>query len=118
MSKGYMEGHNMDASVINCALKFTDQAMRYTRAMVHEMAPFTNSTHYCFYINDNSEPHICSGSKTIHTSYGPFNSSNEWKFRMQLTNNAIQKNGEEYGKYEEGNIMSTHSMFTYISTLK
>ena len=23
---------------------------------------------------------------------------------MQLTNNAIQKNGEEYGKFEEGNI--------------
>lgn len=36
---------------------------------------------------------------------------------MQLTNNAIQKNGEEYGKYEEGNIMSTYSMFQYISTL-
>ena len=36
---------------------------------------------------------------------------------MQLTNNAIQKNGEEYGKYEEGNILSMDQLFDYISTL-
>ena len=33
---------------------------------------------------------------------------------MQLTNNAIQKNGEEYGKFEEGNIISFHKLFEYI----
>ena len=51
----------MDASIISCALKFTDQAkiaskgqniMRYTKAMVHEMVPITNSTVYCIYVNE------------------------------------------------------------------
>jgi len=30
---------------------------------------------------------------------------------MQLTNNAIQKDGEDYGKYEEGNIISIQKLF-------
>ena len=34
---------------------------------------------------------------------------------MQLTNNAIQKTGEEYGKFEEGNIVSTDTLFDFIS---
>ena len=34
---------------------------------------------------------------------------------MQLTNNAIQKEGAEYEKFEEGNIISTHSLFEFIS---
>lgn len=34
---------------------------------------------------------------------------------MQLTNNAIQKTGEEYGKFEEGNIISTDTLFDFIS---
>jgi hypothetical protein len=34
---------------------------------------------------------------------------------MQLTNNAIQKDGEDYGKFEEGNIISSHALFEYIS---
>ena len=37
---------------------------------------------------------------------------------MQLTNNAIQKNGEEYGKFEEGNIISFHKLFEYIENLE
>jgi len=34
---------------------------------------------------------------------------------MQLTNNAVQKVGEDYGKYEEGNIVSVHTLFEYIA---
>lgn len=34
---------------------------------------------------------------------------------MQLTNNAVQKQGSEYEKYEEGNIVSLHTLFEYIS---
>jgi len=34
---------------------------------------------------------------------------------MQLTNNAVQKGGEDYGKYEEGNIVSVHTLFEYIA---
>lgn len=34
---------------------------------------------------------------------------------MQLTNNAIQKDGEDYGKFEEGNIISSHALFEYIA---
>jgi hypothetical protein len=30
---------------------------------------------------------------------------------MQLTNNAVQKNGEEYGKFEEGNIISLITLY-------
>lgn len=34
---------------------------------------------------------------------------------MQLTNNAVQNTGAEYGKYEEGNIVSTDTLFAYIA---
>ena len=55
------------------------------------------------------ESYVRTSSKK-YEEYNP-DISNEEQIFMQLTNNAIQKNGEEYGKYEEGNIMSTHSMF-------
>ena len=35
---------------------------------------------------------------------------------MQLTNNAIQKDGEDYGKFEEGNIISIQKLFEQLST--
>ena len=35
------------------------------------------------------------------------NISPEEQIFMQLTNNAIQKDGKDYGKFEEGNIIST-----------
>jgi hypothetical protein len=56
-------------------------------------------------------------SSTIYQEYDS-NTPNEEQIFMQLTNNAIQKNGEEYGKYEEGNIISIHPLFEYISTLE
>jgi hypothetical protein len=34
---------------------------------------------------------------------------------MQLTNNAVQKEGPEYGKFEEGNIISLDTLFNYVS---
>ena len=34
---------------------------------------------------------------------------------MQLTNNAVQKDGKEYELYEEGNIISVSTLFEYIS---
>ena len=34
---------------------------------------------------------------------------------MQLTNNAVQKEGADYGKFEEGNILSIDTLFNYIS---
>ena len=34
---------------------------------------------------------------------------------MQLTNNAVQKVGDDYEKYEEGNIISVHTLFEYIA---
>lgn len=37
---------------------------------------------------------------------------------MQLTNNAIQKDGEDYGKFEEGNIISAHTLYEYIAQSK
>jgi hypothetical protein len=37
---------------------------------------------------------------------------------MQLTNNAIQKDAEDYGKFEEGNIISAHTLFEYIAQSK
>jgi len=36
---------------------------------------------------------------------------------MQLTNNAVQQAGEDYGKFEEGNIISLATLFQYISKL-
>jgi len=34
---------------------------------------------------------------------------------MQLTNNAIQKDGADYGKFEEGNIISLQTLFSEIA---
>ena len=34
---------------------------------------------------------------------------------MQLTNNAVQQNTTDYGKHEEGNIVSMDQLFTYVS---
>lgn len=34
---------------------------------------------------------------------------------MQLTNNAVQKDGKDYERYEEGNIISVHTLFEYIA---
>ena len=36
---------------------------------------------------------------------------------MQLTNNAVQNKGEDYGKFEEGNIISLTQLFEYISNI-
>lgn len=55
-------------------------------------------------------------SSKIYKQYDP-DISNEEQIYMQLTNNAIQRNGEEYGKYEEGNIISMMQLFEYISGL-
>jgi hypothetical protein len=53
-------------------------------------------------------------SSKLYTEYDATLSSDE-QIYMQLTNNAIQKNGEEYEKYEEGNILSLQNLFNYIS---
>ena len=42
---------------------------------------------------------------------------NEDHIFMQLTNNAIQKDGEDYGKFEEGNIISMPTLFSYITSI-
>lgn len=34
---------------------------------------------------------------------------------MQLTNNAVQKDGKDYERYEEGNIISVHTLFEYVA---
>lgn len=39
----------------------------------------------------------------------------EEKIAMQLTNNAVQRENPEYGKYEEGNIVSVDTLFNYVS---
>jgi hypothetical protein len=36
---------------------------------------------------------------------------------MQLTNNAVQKEGRDYGKFEEGNIISVDTLFAQISKM-
>lgn len=53
-------------------------------------------------------------SSKIYTDYDANLTSDE-QIYMQLTNNAIQRNGEEYEKYEEGNIISMQHLFNYIS---
>lgn len=56
-----------------------------------------------------SEPYVRLSSKE-YLGYDP-NLPNEEQIMMQLTNNAIQKDGEDYGKYEEGNIISIQKLF-------
>lgn len=42
----------------------------------------------------------------------------EEQIYMQLTNNAVQKDDADYGKFEEGNIISMHTLFDYIAQSK
>lgn len=42
----------------------------------------------------------------------------EEQIQMQLTNNAVQKDDADYGKFEEGNIISMHTLFDYIAQSK
>lgn len=51
----------------------------------------------------------------VRTSSKKYNAElDKWE-EVQLTNNAIQKHGEEYQKYEEGNIISLDALFSYLS---
>lgn len=43
------------------------------------------------------------------------NLSNEEQIYMQLTNNAVQNTAADYGKFEEGNIISTDTLFDFIA---
>jgi hypothetical protein len=51
------------------------------------------------------EGYVRTSSKTYKENFDQSNNDDNY-ILMQLTNNAIQKNGEEYGKFEEGNIIS------------
>lgn len=53
-------------------------------------------------------------SSTEYVPHDPAAPSEEQLF-MQLTNNAVQKDGADYGKFEEGNIISSHTLFEYIA---
>jgi len=56
--------------------------------------------------------------RTSGRAYADFNpnASYEEQITMQLTNNAVQKDKPEYGKYEEGNIISLDTLFSHIAT--
>ena len=71
---------------------------------------FNSSDGKCYLFK---EPYVRTSSK----KYVEYDSSlpNEDQIFMQLTNNAIQKNGEEYGIYEEGNITSIGTLFEQIA---
>ena len=71
---------------------------------------FNSSDGKCYVFK---EPYVRTSSKE-YVDYNPEVSPEEQIF-MQLTNNAIQKNGEEYGKFEEGNIVSLDTLFERIS---
>ena len=87
MNKGYSKGHSIDAPMTHCALEFPEtNFMRQLTVIVHEMAPFTNASDFCLYIDDNPQPKTCSGSGKIGASFGPFNSSSRWDLRFKLAN--------------------------------
>ena len=55
-------------------------------------------------------------SSKEYTEYDPEIPSSE-QIYMQLTNNAVQKNGDDYGKFEEGNIISTDTLFDFVASI-
>jgi hypothetical protein len=59
------------------------------------------------------ESYVRTSSKE-YTEYNPDLASEEQIF-MQLTNNAVQKEGADYGKFEEGNIISLDTLFNFVS---
>lgn len=63
---------------------------------------------YCF-----KESYVRTSSKE-YKKYDPEMPNDEQIF-MQLTNNAVQNTGEEYGMYEEGNITSCDTLFRHVS---
>jgi hypothetical protein len=60
------------------------------------------------------EPYVRTSSKE-YLGYDP-DLPNEDQIFMQLTNNAIQKDGEDYGKFEEGNILSIQKLFENLAS--
>lgn len=63
-----------------------------------------------------SECYVRTSSKE-YTDYDPTVPEDDQIF-MQLTNNAVQRDGEDYGKFEEGNIVSPHTLFDFIAQSK
>jgi len=61
-----------------------------------------------------AEAYVRTSSKE-YQEYDP-NIAEEEQIFMQLTNNAVQRDGDEYGKYEEGNIVSIGTLFKFIAT--
>ena len=59
------------------------------------------------------ESYVRTSSKE-YAEYNPDLASEEQLF-MQLTNNAVQKEGADYGKFEEGNIISLDTLFNFVS---
>ena len=60
-----------------------------------------------------NEPYVRTSSKE-YIPYDPEVPGEEQIF-MQLTNNAIQRDNEDYGKFEEGNIVSLTRLFEHIA---
>lgn len=58
-----------------------------------------------------NEAYVRTSSKTYSDNV---NLNYEDTIAMQLTNNAVQKEDPEYGKYEEGNIISMDVLFNFI----
>ena len=61
----------------------------------------------------NTESYVRTSSRE-YVEYDP-QLPEEDQIYMQLTNNAVQKVGDDYEKYEEGNIISVHTLFEYIA---
>jgi D-alanine-D-alanine ligase-like ATP-grasp enzyme len=63
-----------------------------------------------------SECYVRTSSKE-YTDYDPSVPEDDQIYR-QVTNNAVQRDGEDYGKFEEGNIVSPHTLFDFIAQSK
>ena len=87
VSEKYLQGYFQDAYNIICSIVPQQQHLQISRKMnmaVHDFAPFTNSADYCLHVNNDTEPLLCSNSKTFQTSYESFESTHGWQFSMSL----------------------------------
>ena len=87
VSENYLDSGSTNAYNINCSINLHHSSAVPAKITldINEFSPFATNGEYCMFFGNIQEPIVCSDSKTLHTSYGPFESTLEsWNFWITL----------------------------------
>ena len=90
MSKNYAMGKTSEAQNIQCNIKplHNKKLTDNLTITVYEFSPLASFNDYCLLIRNNNRSTICSGSKEVNEVLGPFESSDGWQIKMELSSSA------------------------------